>query len=109
MRQLAFALAALILAALPWGSRAQTTLTAYVFATVDAVEAGGGRITITGIEEGAAAPSTRFVNNFSSGSDLETCHRMALLAMSKPGQYLLAILPYQSLHTAGCKLTRVNP
>jgi hypothetical protein len=118
MRRLAFGLAALILAALPWGSRAQTTATVYTFVTVDSVEVVTSRLTITGIEQGASAPSTQYVY-FSSPSstsdlgsaDLQACHRMALLAMSKPGQYLLTLRPYYSstYYYASCKLTRVNP
>jgi hypothetical protein len=62
--------------------------------TVDAVAVQAGQIRVTGVPRGQAAPTTVSIQ-FALGSEalqvaaLEQCHRMLLLALSKPGQYLL--------------------
>jgi uncharacterized protein YggE len=62
--------------------------------TVDAVAVQPGQIQVTGVPRGQATPTTVTIQ-FAIGSDaakaaaLEQCHRMLLLALSKPGQYLL--------------------
>jgi hypothetical protein len=63
-----------------------------VYDTVDAVQASGTRIAITGIIAGQSTQSESFyfVNNDSSAGTAEAasrCDRLALLAMAKPGKY----------------------
>ncbi len=61
--------------------------------TVDAVNVGQGSISVRGVPVGGQAQVTVQVSfNFSTGeatkvAALEECHRMLLLALSKPGQY----------------------
>lgn len=100
-----------------------TILSTYVFETVDSYDIYGDRreVKVTGIISGEAAPRTvtityNAVGSTSSGSDefgakrtFERCERFALMAMSKPGQYLFELRQESSsvstLHV-GCKLTR---
>jgi hypothetical protein len=67
--------------------------------------------------KGDAAPSTRNVfyncaSNYNDNSELmirlQSCERLALLAMTKPGQYLLEV-EASNYYMPGCKLTRVSP
>jgi len=64
------------------------------FMTVDAVGVSTYQITVTGVVQGAATPSTRGIS-FNTGTyaqqatALELCHRQLLLALSKPGQYVV--------------------
>jgi len=64
------------------------------FMTVDAVGVSSYQITVTGVVQGAATPSTRYIY-FNMGTyaqqaaALELCHRQLLLALSKPGQYVV--------------------
>ncbi len=89
--------------------------TAKVFATVDAVSVQHSRVIVTGIVQGEEAASTWAVQyvNASTGVDAEefaaACQRAALIAMSKPGQYLLEIQYYASGYGSICKLSRVTP
>jgi hypothetical protein len=67
-----------------------------VYMTVDAMSVAPGSIAVTGVVQGQAVPTTRSVSFGSSvGVDrnpaLEACHRMLLLALSKPGQYVAEI------------------
>lgn len=60
--------------------------------TVDAVGVGSyGRILVTGVADGEAAPSTRtidFTGSFDNTSAArELCLRLLLAALNKPGQY----------------------
>jgi hypothetical protein len=92
--------------------------------TVDAVEfnrrdpnfAGNPSIQVRGIPAGGTTPTTRtyFFTSFSSnptdGVESAThCHRLAVLAMSKPGKYQFAIGPGGSSTATGCRLTLVTP
>lgn len=91
---------------------AQTTPTPTVYVAVDAVAVRGYQLTITGVVQGEQAASTKAfnINSGSSGSEaahVETCHRLALMVMSKPGQYVLELTYYSYLTT--CKLSRVTP
>jgi hypothetical protein len=68
---------------------------------------------VTGIVQGDQAPSSWKVL-YSGSADANgwasMCQRSALLAMAKPGQYLLEIGLLNSSYSAPiCKLTRVNP
>ena len=90
----------------------------YVFATVDDYSIRlDGRIDVTGVLQGEAAPRTvtfRIVLSHGEQENLQTlagrCDRMALLAMSKPGAYLFTMSvedhPNHYIQFA-CKLTRV--
>jgi hypothetical protein len=70
---------------------------------------------VTGIVQGETTPRTVFTHINVIFTSVESagrsCERMALLAQSKPGQYLLRVrhedlTPYNLL---GCSLTRVTP
>jgi hypothetical protein len=108
--------AALAIAGLPLDTPAQTVPpTAYptkIFATVDAVSVMGPYVAVTGIVQGEQAPSSWKVN-YSGSAEANgwaaMCQRSALIAMSKPGQYLLEIGVPSSLSAPVCTLTRVNP
>jgi hypothetical protein len=96
-------------------ARAQTTPVAFV--AVDAVNALPTRLQITGVKAGETAASTQDVFCPSSTTDngrcaafFENCERLALLLMTKPGQYLLKVVPGSSSYTyPECKLERVAP
>jgi hypothetical protein len=86
--------------------------TAKVFATVDAVAVQGAYVIVTGIVQGEEAPST-WAAAYSSSTGVDfvaACQRNALIAMAKPGQYLLEI-QYLSSTSGGsvCKLSRATP
>jgi hypothetical protein len=95
----------------------------FVFTTVDAFsfEAQSCTFTITGILQGDAAASVKAVAYSCSSSSspysaevdrrLQTCERMALIAMAKPGQYLFEVRPgsISSAANPACKLSRVTP
>ena len=110
MKRLALlALAATCLA--PASARGQVTYPAvHVFVTVDAIEM-DAYLSITGILQGEAQPSTVAFNWLYSStfSFREECQRAALLAMTKPGQYLFEVRQKYAGALPTCKLTRVNP
>ncbi|WNG61866.1 hypothetical protein F0U59_49525 [Archangium gephyra] len=100
-----------------------TIVSTYVFETVDSYDIYGDRreVKITGILSGNPEPSTitltyNAVASSANGSDefgvkrtFERCERFALMAMSKPGQYLLEMRQETSSGAfthVGCKLTR---
>ncbi len=69
-----------------------------------------GRLYVSGIKQGEAAPSQEWMNFTATSVEpgaLESCNRMALLAMTRPGQFLFTIDRSGTAHA--CKLTRVNP
>ncbi|CAM4304651.1 MULTISPECIES: hypothetical protein [Myxococcus] len=90
----------------------------YVFTTVDDYSIRlDGRIDVTGVLQGEAEPRTvtfKIVLSHGAQESLQTlasrCDRMALLAMSKPGAYLLTMSvedhPNNYIQFA-CKLARV--
>jgi hypothetical protein len=95
----------------------------YVFETVDSYDIAGERreVKVTGIISGEAEPRTvtlTYAPIYSSSSStdevgskrtFERCERFALMAMSKPGQYLLEMRQetiYSGTYMIGCKLTR---
>ncbi len=92
-------------------ARAQTTTTVRTFTTVDSVQASynNGSLTIRGVLSGDAGPTDTVVSFYSSTlPSVEACQRMALLAMDKPGFYVLTV----SWITVGyptCKLARAVP
>lgn len=94
----------------------------YVFETVDSYDISGERreVKITGIISGEAAPrtvtlmynaantGTTYSDEIASKRTFERCERFALMAMSKPGQYLLEMRQESNATYSyiGCKLTR---
>lgn len=87
---------------------AQATKTPVVYVAIDSVGLQLTELTITGVVQGEQAATTK-VFVFSSGTEstVDACHRIALLAMMKPGQYLFRIVPEYS--APDCKLSRVTP
>jgi len=91
-----------------------------VFVAVDAMQVQDNYLVLTGVVEGDAAPSTRFVNFQLSSSyatiaapNLESCQRLALTAMERPGRYRLEVTQgrggYVTPIESGCRLVRVQP
>jgi hypothetical protein len=83
----------------------------YVFATVDAFEAGVNRFTVTGLlVDAQVASSTTFL--LLSGtiweSHLRNCQQLALVAMAKPGQYRFVVQAGSS-GADRCRLERASP
>lgn len=89
---------------------AQATTPYKVLVTVDAVQIEGGELLVTGIVQGETAPTTwrLMTATYSDPNVLANCQQQALLAMTKPGQYLYGIV-YGPMSLYGCKLTRVAP
>ncbi|WP_164015853.1 hypothetical protein [Pyxidicoccus trucidator] len=87
--------------------------TPYVFETVDSyLVATHSRIEVTGILQGESAPRTLFFSYnlsttaFDVGQHVARCDRLALLAMNKPGLYLLTMVQNGSTFAPTCRLTR---
>jgi hypothetical protein len=105
------AIAALVSAA---PANAQTALPRYVFVAVDAVEVQYSKFTVTGVLDGESAAQTVTVSfagsstSSSSGDQIAACEELALLAMTRPGQFRFEIQLYSSSYNA-CKLARVTP
>jgi hypothetical protein len=94
------------LAALAVRAEAQTVPPVHVFTTVDAVLIEWSNVYVTGVVEGeTAARRIGFVFSSSYASQRESCERLLLLAMSKPGQYRVHLQQYSLLAT--CTLERV--
>lgn len=91
---------------------AQTTATRHVFVAVDALEVKSNQFTVTGVVDGESAPRTVSLylssSSTTSRDDLAACQRLALLAMTKPGQYRFEMLQSSS-YLVACKLARVTP
>jgi hypothetical protein len=81
------------------------------FTSVDAVSVQSIFVIVTGVVEGETVPSTWAARPYTSdgGQFADTCSRHALLAMAKPGQYLLEINSGSTSVYATCKLIRVSP
>jgi hypothetical protein len=83
----------------------------FVFETVDSYDLDSYiKLKVTGILQGEALPRTiSFENSWDANyqQQARTCERLALIAMSKPGQYYLELrrIDYRS-QLVGCKLTR---
>jgi uncharacterized membrane-anchored protein len=93
MKQLRNAVLALAIFSLASAASAQVPAG---YMTVDAVSVGLGSPTVTGVVQGDATPSTRtFQYNMGTLADQasarEACHRLLLLALSKPGQYVALV------------------
>ena len=84
------------------GARAQSE-PVIVFETVDAVEesSSGTIVTMTGIIQGQGQPTSVRLLGVSQG-----CRQQALLALSKPGKYLLRITNPTDISTRRCALVR---
>jgi hypothetical protein len=106
MKQIGIAAIALALFSLGPQTSAQT---ATPFMTIDAVDMGASSIRVTGVADGAAAPSTRTIEFTVYGTEaqkaaaLDACHRRLLLALSRPGQYVV------QAGTNLCKVALVAP
>jgi hypothetical protein len=110
---LACAAVAALLFALP--SYAQTTVPRYVFVAVDALETKANVFTVTGVIDGeseARAITFTFSTSSSTTSrdDVAACQRLALLAMTRPGQFRFEVAGgTTSYQYPACKLSRVTP
>jgi hypothetical protein len=109
----ALAFAALALAPIV-AARAQATsaCTNYncTYATVDAVAVASTSVIVRGIPQGEPAAVERtfsFYGSTTPTAAMETCGRMALLAMEKPGEYVL-VFETLSGGVTKCKLSRAN-
>jgi len=109
--RLAFCLALVALTVLLPRPTSATDISTMRFDTVDAVELNtdnGGvvNLVITGILAGQSSPVTATFP-FSNNSPALQCERFAIIAMSKPGKYQLAV---GTFGTAGaCRLTLRAP
>lgn len=104
MKPISTAVVALALFSLQPAASAQVP-PAYM--TVDAVQFNGSQLTVTGLVQGDAAPSTHTIS-YSFGepartSALEYCQKLLLLALAKPGQYVVQAGPNL------CKLALATP
>jgi hypothetical protein len=94
---------------------AQTiTWSRLTFATVDAVRlAPSGDLFVTGLLAGELAPAEYRLNRGTyTGIDYAECRRLALVAMSKPGQYLLSFDASPATaywYVRDCRLERAQP
>ncbi len=77
------------------------------YMTVDAVRFNGYELAVTGLVQGDSAPSTRTISySFAEPARtaaLEYCQKLLLLALAKPGQYLVQAGPNL------CKLALATP
>jgi hypothetical protein len=108
---------ALLLSLAPLKDASASTPT-YVFEAVDSYDIGGleNTVSITGIIQGEATPRTVTLTYEASPVEysgakrtFERCERLILLAMAKPGQYLLEMRHEMMTYGGeyiGCKLTR---
>ena len=83
-----------------------------VFTTVDAVQLVSNRFYVTGVVEGEAAASTRYVTFNANDPELNrgACERLAVLALERPGRYRLEVAYYPPNYQGStCKLVRANP
>jgi hypothetical protein len=98
------------------------TGTQWTFVTVDSVEMSGDDLTITGILKDQASPSTLtfYVRIYSSQTSpsqpsdhirVESCVKYALLALNKPGQFVLELRRVSDyyFYDVSCKLSRATP
>lgn len=107
------ALLALLAALAASPAAAQTTSSSWTFETVDDVQVYTNTsyaspqvtVTVTGIVQGESAATTHSAMIVDEArATAEACERMALLALSKPGQYRFTLSG-----VSGCKLARVAP
>ncbi|WP_243338149.1 hypothetical protein [Anaeromyxobacter soli] len=110
MKRLLLAGAAALLSAMP--ALAQTAPVRYVFVAVDAVEIRSTTtIKVTGVVDGESAPQTvtMTLSNSSGVDSVAACERLALLAMTRPGQFLFEIQGSTTYNLNVCKLARATP
>jgi hypothetical protein len=100
------AIAALAMIAPESARAAPGDVTAYD--TVDAIEAIGNDIIVTGIIAGQGAPTTTQYNIFQTEVTASRCDRFALLAMSKPGKFRFAVIE-GAFDRFSCKLILRTP
>jgi hypothetical protein len=112
------AIAAVLLSTLmPLSAAVAEVQASYVFTTVDSYNIKGEvwEVDVTGIVQGEATPRTVTLTYFPWGDyvgitrTFERCERLLLMAMSKPGQYLLELrqeVDASTMQSVGCKLTR---
>ncbi len=91
-----FSIAVLVLALLSLRDGASAQTTAGTLMTVDEVKVFAAGFKVTGVVQGDSAPTERdilFIYGTESDRTAarENCARFLLLAMSKPGQYLLRL------------------
>jgi hypothetical protein len=134
LRPLALAVTLLSTLVAPAPVSAEITAT-HVFVSVESYNilgdsdvSGADVVEVTGVIQGESAPrsvrfyySPKYPGSSSTGTDsisskrsFERCERLALLAMSKPGQYLLEMRQEREgiqpiTYYVGCKLTRRVP
>jgi hypothetical protein len=94
MKRFSIALLVLVLLSLRPGASAQVTYGTLM--TVDEVKVTVAGFSVTGVVQGESAPSVKSIS-FVYGTETEknaareNCARFLLLAMSRPGQYLLRV------------------
>jgi hypothetical protein len=104
----------LALAPLSLASAQSSPQKTYVFETVDSYDTGhGGSVSLTGIVLGESAPrAIAFTSDTWYDPSIEllrSCERFSLMAMMKPGQYLLEVRAEPAApmdYLLGCRLTR---
>lgn len=116
MRKQAFAIAAAIAVlplALGAGSASAQTAPAVTFAAVDGIryDAGfSGTFHVKGIVQGeAAAREVLFHWSSSAPDEQRSCERFVLLAMERPGRYLLRLQHDPWRFVTLCSLSRATP
>ncbi len=100
------------LCALALAAAAQSTFTKLVFTTVDAVKMEYNAVLVTGVQQGETAASTASVycaSNAECPKQLEGCTKLAMLALSKPGQYVFEIEKQSYTSFDRCTLRRAAP
>jgi hypothetical protein len=111
----AISLAVATAAFLLWTPAEAQPRTRWIYVTVDAVETDGFRFEITGILQGEATATTEVFFIDSSNqyhrAAAEICHRHAMLALNKPGQFVFEIEPDPNVFGGSpkCKLARATP
>lgn len=95
----------------PLPARTQTAATRLVFAAVDALEIKASVFSITGVVDGESAARTVNIYFYSGSSaypdEIANCQRMAILAMTRPGQFRFEI--QDDAYATACKLARSTP
>ncbi len=107
MRSIRLAMAAALVAACA-AADAQTA-NAVTFTAVDGVRVRYLTLYVTGVVQGeATAREVTFDYSTTTVVQLQSCERIALVAMSRPGQYLLTMRQWGGAY-AECGVSRVAP
>jgi hypothetical protein len=111
-----FAAASSLLVVAPAAVGQTTPPPTTTFVAVDAVKVDHTRIVVTGVLEGeATAVDREFYFTFSAYStsqpyeQRQSCERLALVAMAKPGFYTFSVTQGSSSGYPSCTLARVTP